>query len=170
MTTLRAAMVSLGLRIRERREALGLTRPGLADRIVGLGYRIRAQQIYRWEQAGAEMHSSAVPFVERALDVAPGWLGHGDKVQAPPLAPARVFALIASLGLDPAERATVQAHLESQEAANEVVTESYLRGLITGLRLKLSPGEAFATAVNAQAQEGLKREGRTVRKRRRSRP
>lgn len=67
-----------GERIRYRREELGLSRPQLADRIKADGAAISSCQIYRWEENGAIPRADTAGALERALEVPPGWLAHGE--------------------------------------------------------------------------------------------
>lgn len=151
-----------GQKIRKRREELGLSREQLADRMRDLGQPIRGQQVYRWEERGAEMGGKKVPVLERALDMYPGWL-HGE-------APAgdgvltHSGLLVALDELQPpatvAERERLTKHLSSLEAQNDVVTASYVKGYINGVRDGGAPSDAHALAVNEEARERMQVEGR----------
>ena len=156
----------MGRRIRRRREALHLSRSALAARITERGYKVRDQQIYRWEHFGAIPKGSAIACLELALEVAPGWLGHGSvadrAIPTQPLSPAKLIALIGRLALTTAEQDALQRHLEGTEASEEVVTDSYVVGFVRGLRASGSPREAFAAAVNEQALRDMQGEGRHV--------
>lgn len=59
----------LALRIRELREAAGLTVEQLAERITKAGYTTKTPTLYHWQNGTREPNIDALPAIARALKV-----------------------------------------------------------------------------------------------------
>lgn len=155
----------MGTRIRKRRTGLKLSREQLVARMGALGFIVRATQVYRWEVEGAIPFADAVPYIERALDVAPGWVLYGPavaKFNEAVLTYSKLIAVLDELGILDAERNALQTHLATQEAKGELVTEPYIEGFIGGLRASGNLMAAHAAAVTAGAKAVMEAEGRAA--------